>query len=223
MPFVNRRVQGSRAFVFAMLAVFTWSMAYAGELSSLKLEAMQFWLSLEYFGVAPLPVLWLLLALLYSGKEKYVTTRNVILLFVVPAVTIILVATNQFHHFVYSAVSVDTQGPFPMLSLTRGPGYWINMVYAYITTILGVILLLTRLSHPRLVYRKQVIAMFCGLLVPWVLNVLYQMFNFVPFHHLDLTPFGFMITGFIISWAMYRYQLFDMVPIAQRPCFGNNG
>ena len=213
--FVNRRVPGSRAFGFAMLAVFTWSMAYAGELSSLKLEGMLFWLSLEYLGVAPLTVLFLLLALIYSGREKFVTTRNIILLFIVPTIIIALVATNQFHHFVYSAVGVDEQGPFPMLALTRGPGYWINIVYSYSALILGVILLSTRLSHPRLVYRKQVIAVLCGLLVPWVLNVLYQMFNIVPLHHLDLTPFGFMVTGFVIAWAMYRYQLFNMVPIAR--------
>jgi len=212
---LKRRVPGSQVFAFAMLSVFIWCIAYAGELSSLKLEGMQFWLSLEYFGVSPLPVLWFILALLYSGREKYVTTRNVMLLFIVPAVIIALVATNQFHHFVYSAMSVDTNGPFPMLSLTRGPGYWVNIVYSYIILILGMILLLTRVRHPHLVYRKQIIAMLAGLLVPWVLNMLYQIFNFVPFQHLDLTPFGFTVTGVVIAWAMYRYQLFNMVPIAR--------
>jgi len=195
-----------------MVSVCAWCVAYAGELSSLKLETMLFWLSLEYAGVATLPVFWLILALLYSGREKFLTVRNIVMLFIVPVMIIALVATNQLHHFVYSAVSADLDGPFPMLSLTRGPGYWINMFYSYFTLMLGAILLLTRLNHPRLVYRKQIIAMLIALLFPWALNLLYQIFNITPLYHLDLTPYGFAVTGLIIAWAMYRYQLFDITP-----------
>ncbi|MBN1376059.1 MAG: diguanylate cyclase, partial [Dehalococcoidia bacterium] len=195
---------------------FIWSITYAGELSSLHLQGMLFWLSLEYLGVATIPVLWLMLALLYSGREQFVTTRSTILLFIVPVIIIVLVATNEIHHFVYRAVSLDTDGPFPMLSLERGPGYWINAVYAYVTLATGVVFLLDRLRHTHEMYRKQVVAMLLALLVPWVLNLFYQVFNSVmPFQHLDLTPYGFAVTGVVVSWAMYRYQLFDIAPAAR--------
>lgn len=214
--FTGLRIIGSRVFGFAMLAVFTWSIAYAAELSSVYLQGMLLWLSVEYLGVATIPVLWLLLALLYSGREQLVNVRSVILLFILPVIIIILVATNDMHHFVYSAVSMDTDRSFPMLSLERGPGYWINAIYAYITLITGVAILLERLRHVQEMYRRQVLAMLLALVVPWVFNLLYQLFNYImPFQHLDLTPYGFAVTGVVIGWAMYRYQLFNVAPAAR--------
>ena len=95
----SRRVIGSRTFAILMFALFIWSTAYGGELASLKLEGMLFWTVLEYLGIATVPVLWLILVLLYTGREESVTVRNVILLFIVPAVTIIMVGTN--HNYCY--------------------------------------------------------------------------------------------------------------------------
>ncbi len=218
---VTRRVIGSRTFAVLMFALSVWSLAYGGELASLRLEGMLFWTVLEYLGIVTVPVLWLLLVLLYTGREELVTSRNVILLFIVPAVTIILVGTNQFHHFFYSAVSVDTEGPFPMMILAKGPWSWVHTGYSYITILVGMVLLSEKLLHERVVYRKQIIAMLIGSLVPWIFNILYQIFSFMPLHHLDVTPYGFAITGIVIAWAMYRYQLFDLVPVARDRVFEN--
>jgi diguanylate cyclase (GGDEF)-like protein/PAS domain S-box-containing protein len=213
--FSSQRVTGSRTFAFAMLAVLAWSLSYAAELSSVNLEAQQFWLSLEYLGVATIPVLWLLLALLYSAKDRFVTARNVILLLILPIITIVLVATNPYHHLVYTTVSLDATEPFPIMSLTRGVWYWVNAIYAYIVIVAGIVLLLERLTHPRDMYRKQVIVMLAGLIVPWLCNMIYQVSNFQFFYHIDLTPYGFAVTGVVIAWAMYRYQLFSMAPVAR--------
>jgi diguanylate cyclase (GGDEF)-like protein/PAS domain S-box-containing protein len=212
---ISGRVIGSRTFAALMFALFVWSVAYGGELASLRLEGMLFWTFLEYLGIATVPVLWLLLVLLYTGREESVTVRNVILLFIVPAVTIIMVGTNQFHHLFYSSVTVDTGGPFPMMSLTKGPWSWVHTVYSYVTILIGIVLLSERLLQQSVIYRKQIAAMLIGSVVPWVFNILYQIFGFMPLQHLDVTPYSFTITGIVVAWAMYRYQLLDLVPVAR--------
>jgi diguanylate cyclase (GGDEF)-like protein/PAS domain S-box-containing protein len=212
--FSRRPVVGSRVFAFLMLDLCVWSIFYGVELSCLSLEGMMFSAVMEYLGIATVPVLWLILTLLYTGRGKLVTRRNIILLFIIPAVTIVMVATNQLHHFYYSSASVDTSGSFPMLALTRGPWFWVHSAYSYAVLLTITFLLIERMGKPGTVFRYQVIALLVGMSVPWTVNILYVVFGMVPFGHLDLTPFAFTVTGVVVAWSMFRHGLFDIMPTA---------
>ena len=212
--FARRPVVGSRVFAFLMLALCVWSVFYGLELSCVTIDGMLACAAVEYLGIASVPVLWLILTLLYTGREKWVTRRNVILLFVVPSITVVMVATNQLHHFYYDTASVDTGGPFPMLALTRGPWFWVHSIYSYAALLAGTVLLIERLWKPGTIFRNQVIAMLIGVSVPWVVSILYVAFGFMLFRHVDPTPFAFTITGLVVAWSMFRLGLFDIVPLA---------
>jgi len=212
--FARPPVVGSRVFAFLMLAVCVWSVFYGLELSCLSLEGMLAIIVLEYLGIATIPVLWLMLTLLYTGREKMVTRGNVVLLFIIPFITIVLVATNPLHHLYYSSAGLDNSGPFPMIALTRGPWYWVNSVYSYALLLAGTILLIAKLGGAGTVFRSQVIAMLIGVSVPWAVNILYIAFGLMPLGHVDLTPFAFAVSGVVIAWGMFRYGLFDIVPVA---------
>jgi PAS domain S-box-containing protein len=45
-------------------------------------------------------------------------------------------------------------------------------------------------------------------------NLLY-LIGYRPFAFLDLTPFAFMATGFVIAYGLMRFRLFELVPIAR--------
>jgi diguanylate cyclase (GGDEF)-like protein/PAS domain S-box-containing protein len=212
--FTRRSVVGARVFAVLMLALCVWSVFYGVELVCLNLEGMLACAAMEYLGIATLPVLWLILTLLYTGQEKWVTRRNVGLLFVIPAITIAMVATNQWHHLYYSAAGVDTSGPFPMIALTRGPWFWVHTVYSYTALLTVTYLLIKRLGKLGTVFRSQVIAMLVGMSVPWTVSILYVGFGWTLFGHVDPTPFAFTVTGVIIAWGMFRYGLFDIAPMA---------
>jgi len=212
--FTRRSIVGSRIFAFLMLALCVWSVFYGVELSCLSLEGMLISAALEYLGIATVPVLFLILTLVYTGREKWVTPRNIILLFIIPCVTIAMVATNHLHYFYYSTTSVDTGGPFPMIALSRGPWFWVHSVYSYAALLLAAFLLIARMGKPGTVFRNQVIAMLVGLCVPWTVSILYVAFGLMPFGHLDLTPFAFAITGVVIAWSVFSHGLFDIVPMA---------
>jgi diguanylate cyclase (GGDEF)-like protein/PAS domain S-box-containing protein len=210
-----RRVAGSRVFAFVMLAVSLWSLAYGAELACLNLESMMLVTEFEYLGIATVPVLWLILTLLYTGRSKWICTRYIIGLFIVPFITLVLVSTSQFHHFYYSSISLDISGPFPQLSLTRGTWYWINSGYAYAAVLLSAGLLLEKLRSPHSAYRPQIIAMLIGVSFPCIVNVLYLAFGLALFGHVDLTPFAFAASGIVITWGIFRYRLFSIIPIAR--------
>jgi PAS domain S-box-containing protein len=58
------------------------------------------------------------------------------------------------------------------------------------------------------------VALFLAVFAPWIANAL-SVFQVTPFRHLDLTPFGFTVTGLAMSWGVLRYQLLDLVPVAR--------
>jgi PAS domain-containing protein len=210
-----RNVAGSRVFAFVMLAVSIWSLGYGAELACLNLEGMMLVTELEYLGIVTIPVLWLILTLLYTGRSKWVSPRYIISLFIIPFITLVLVSTSQFHNFYYSSINLDTSGPFPQLSLTRGIWFWINSIYSYAAVLLSAGLLLEKLRYPHPAYRPQITAMLIGVLIPWIVNILYLAFGLSLFGHVDLTPFAFAISGMVITWGIFRYRLFSIIPIAR--------
>jgi diguanylate cyclase (GGDEF)-like protein/PAS domain S-box-containing protein len=210
-----RRVEGSRVFALNMLALSIWCFAYGAELTCLNLEAMMFFVEFEYLGIVTIPVLLLILTFVYTGRGDWVSPRYVIGLFIIPFITLILVSTSQFHNLYYGSISLDTSGPFPQLTLTRGIWFWINSGYAYIAVILSAGLLLEKLRYPQPVYQPQIIAMLIGVSVPWVANILYIGIGFSFFGHVDPTPFAFAVSGIVVAWGIFRYRLFGVIPVAR--------
>jgi len=87
----RRRLTGAWSLVLVMAAVAAWSLGYVFEILAPELSAKLFWTDVQYVSITTLPVLCLVFALQYAGQEQWLTRRNVALLLVVPAVTLVLV------------------------------------------------------------------------------------------------------------------------------------
>ena len=168
----------------------------------------------EYVGVTSVSALWLMFALGYSQMTHWLTRRNVLLLWIMPSLTFVLAATNEWHRLVWSniAPASDREGAFFVYS--HGPWFWLFAAYNYVVLLLGTLALgraLLRFPH---VYRRQAQALLVGLAIPWVSNAIY-LAGWSPSRGLDLTPFAFTLTGVVCAWGMFRFQLFDLVPVAR--------
>ena len=205
---------GAIPFSWLMLAQAEWSLGYALELLSVGLPAKFFWTNLQYLGVVCVPFAWLVLALEYTGLQKWLTRRNLILLTTEPAITLLLIWSNGFHGLFRSDVRLDISGPFPSLVATFEIWFWINAIYSYILILLGTTLLLQMLVRSPLLYRGQAAVLLIGVLAPWVGNALY-INGLNPFPHLDLTLFGFTITGVALAWGLFRFRLLNIAPVAR--------
>ncbi len=210
----RRSATGALPFIFLMTGLFSWALGYGCELLARDLPAMRVWTRVEYLGIATSPAFLFIMTLQYIGKDNLLTRRNVILLFVIPVVTMILNFTNELHYFYYTAVGLDVHGSVMLQALTPGPWYYVHVAFSYSMMLASLLLLLRSILRGASTYRAQAIVMFGGLLIPFVANFLYVL-QVRPFGHLDITPFAFIISGCIIAWGMFRYQLFDLAPIAR--------
>jgi PAS domain S-box-containing protein len=210
----RRPAPGSWPMVFLMSAVALWSFAYALELGSANLEAQIFWAKVQYLGIVSVPVIWLVLALEYTGLDRWLTRRNLLLLAIVPLLTLLLVWTNELHGLIWAQVGQTTVNSYAILDLTHGGFFWVYFVYAYLLLLAGTIRWLQVLIRSPQLYRGQAGAVLVGAFVPWIGNALYVS-GLSPFPHLDLTPLAFTVSGLTLAWAIFHYRLLDFVPVAR--------
>jgi PAS domain S-box-containing protein len=211
----HRTAPGATAFAVLMLLVVEWSLGYALELGSVDLPTKIFWAKVEYLGIVTLPLVWLVFALQYTGRERWLTRRYLVLLAMGPLITLSLVWTNGVHGLIWSRTGLDAGGPFPLLDVTYGAWFWVHLAFSHLLVLFGTILLVLVAFRSSRLYRQQAIALLIGVLAPWVANGLYVL-DLGPDPNLDPTPFAFTLSGLALVWGLFRFRLLDIAPVARR-------
>lgn len=211
----KKEAKASRIFGWLMLVLSIWAFAYGIELTVSTLDRMLFWIRIEYLGISVIPAIWFMFCLSYSGHDRWLDAPRIILLFLIPITTLLLVWTNDWHYLYYASVAVDdTSGPFPLLNFERGIWYWVHTVYFYILLVWGTILLLQNYRNSDPLFKRQTLLVFYGAFFPWFANFIYLL-GFRPFGHIDLTPFVFTLSGLIIGIGLLQFKLFEIIPVAR--------
>jgi PAS domain S-box-containing protein len=209
----RRGVPGSSSFSWLMLAIAIWSFTsalhtLAGDTATRVMIA-----KVQYLGVAPIGVLWLLFISQYSRSEWPTHRLLRAALWIVPAITLLLAATNDQHRAYWIAIDEIETASGTRLVYTGGTWYWVHAGYSYVLMAIGTFILFRGLRRFPPPYRRQTVLMIAGAIVPWVSNLLY-LSRTLP-ATIDLTPIGFTVSGACFTWAMYRYRLFGLVPVAR--------
>jgi PAS domain S-box-containing protein len=210
----RRDVPSAPPFVVLTLAVTVWSLANALELAGADLFTKLLWANVQYLSYVTLPVAWLALVLAYTGRDKWLTGRRLALLSIEPVITVILIWTNDLHGLVRRNIYLDTSGPFSVIGKTPGPWYWIHAVYSYVLLFAAAYLLIRALVHAQPLYRRQTLVLLLGFLVPFVWNASYYL-GVSPSLRYDIAPAVIGAAGIAIAWSLFRYRLFDIVPVAR--------
>jgi PAS domain S-box-containing protein len=207
----NRRAQpAAKPAVALMVAVFVWSMGYLLEFMGVELETKLFWAKMQYFGIVSLPVALFLFALAFSGRYEWLTTRKFSALIIIPAITLILVLSNESHRLVWSDWSLESvRGDTVLLRLEHGPAFWLHTIYAYGLLVASTVLIVRALKRRPREYRGQIISVLLGIALPWLTNAISNLV-----FGIDLTPFAFIVSGLALAWSIYKYHLFERAPNA---------
>ncbi len=211
----HRSAPSARFLLILMVAVAEWCIVSAMEIKVSDLGDKLFWVKLEYLGAAWVGVLFLFFILVVTGKEAWLTRKRILMLSVVPISVIVLALTNDFHHLLWSDAWLNNEGLAPLVAYQRSVGFWIFITYSYILMISGLSILIKELFISRELYRKKLLVILLGALIPWGANGIY-LFELSPLGHLDLTPFAFTLSGLACAWGMFRYQLMNIISLAHK-------
>ncbi len=204
---------GAGWFTALTFSAFSWALCYGLEMVSTDLPATLLWSKMQYLGAVSLPVAWLALVLTYTGQRRWLSPRNVALLFVVPLITLALVWTNEYHELIWVNPGLETGLPFNTLSFAPGMWYWVNIAYAYALLVLSTILLVAAFVRSTPLYRRQIAFLLLFSLITWIGNLAYTV-GLTP-QGMNLTPVTFSVSGLLIAWGLFRYRILDVVPVAR--------
>lgn len=214
----NRKIRGALPFFFTMLLAMIWIVCQALSLAATDLSTKIMWANIYWLAIMYAPVTYLILTITFTGRERWLTKKwFIIILLIVPLVHNALVWTNEWHSLMRQNVCLNTSGPFPVISATFGPLVWGFTTYNLFITILSLAILAETLRHQAKFYREQILLLFFGLLIPVLFNVMY-ITDRLPISY-DPTPSILGLSGLLIAWGIFRYRLFDVIPVARSTVF----
>lgn len=201
-----------------MVSVGIWSLFYGLELGCRDLETIKIFTAISYLGIASLPVFWLVFAARYSHCDSWLKPLSKMLIFVVSAITILAVSTNDLHWLFYRDRELITIGSHVFQKLVPGPFWWLHIAYSYILVLLGLIMMIKLFHSGDKTRRKHVAMLLLAALLPYVLNIAYVL-GFRPYGILDITPIAFFWMGIILSINVFSLKFLDISPFAMDRLF----
>jgi PAS domain S-box-containing protein len=222
ISYQRRAVIGATTLMWIMLALTWWSGFNGIENLNSSLGWHQLWSRLGYFGIVSVPVLWLIFAIQYSWQEKAPSVRKLAWLWIVPAITMIMLWTNNWHGLMWLSIDMVKLQGMSVQSVEHGTYFWVHAIYTYGAVLAGAIILVRRAMQTEDAYRGQAAMMLLAAFVLLLGNGLY-VFKLLPFRGLDITPFTFTISSLILAWGLFRFKLLDLIPVASEVILQNMG
>ncbi len=211
LAYRQRPKPGATWLAVMLVAVSWWAALYALELPIQRMAVRRPFMKLQWLASLTIPVLWLLFALEYTGRDRYVTRRSVAALLVVPAVVFGFVATFERHSLVYQNPQIVEQGGTYVVDHVFGPLFYLGIGYAYLVILVGSLLFVSLIFDRSPTHRRQSYALLAAVLAPWAGNLVHVLH--IPMFALDPTPIAFMVTGVASYVALDELELFEAVPV----------
>jgi len=202
-------------FVLTTICTTIYCFASAFALLSTTIEQISFWTTIQYIGMPFSPPLAVLFVMKYLGIP--ITKKKSVSLLIIPTISFIMVATNEFHHFHYRVFELEPNLGAPYTHIEIGTWYMIHGVFTFGCLFFAFLLLLSRWKETSKVYRPQLIALMWGQLVPMLTAFLYLIGLTPP--GIDPVPMVLCFTSALYLWSISKSGLFTVMPIAKDAIF----
>ena len=212
--YLRRPAPGCIPFMLFILAVAWWTFAYALEAGAQNNADKILWGKLEYFGIVLTGLTWLCFTLDFTGQTVWRKARFIIPMLVMPLATLIAAWTNQWHGWMWSSITSPDDSSSIFLVWRHGFWFWLFTIWQYALFISGIVILI-RASHNKYGdFRRQVIILAIGTLVPLVGSIMYVAFN-LSATVMGFSPLAFIAAGLFYALTIFRYRFLDVVPVAR--------
>ncbi len=210
----RRHVAGSKPFVIMVLSQAVWTCGYICELINTTLQGKVFWDDVQFVASAIWPLMFFAFVCEFSGRY-WRRPRLIWSLLILPIGFFLLLLFTDSNHHVVRPESILVPGiPFASLFYEFSPAVLITAVYIYGLIAAGIYVLISSFAQAHSLYRKQIALVLIGTMFP-IMGTLLTVLGVSFSAQRDTTPLTFAISNVIIAWALYRYGLFDIVPIAR--------
>ena len=162
-----------------------------------------------YLGVPVIVACVVLFAAEYTGRDDLLTARTVGLLSVHPAAVAVFVVLNPGGAFF---TSVDPASTVTGVAVGFGVAFWVHALYSYLALTVALLALFQEMYRSRRLYRRQFSLLAASVVITAVANYAY-IAGPVSF---DTAPLGILFAAGLLTVAITRYRLVEVVPVARQ-------
>ena len=210
----HRHIQGGTAYTWFVGGQVLWSLGYIFELLTPGLKEKIFWDSVQWFAGFFMLIMFPVFAVRYTGHDLKKPGLVWGLASIVPVLMTVVVLTDSQHHLIYSNPRLQYNSIYPELNYDFTWVVYGYAIYSYLVTFAGLGLLVRRMLHPHRLYARQIMTVALGFFTPIFFTILTTAgVEFMPFR--DVSILSFALGNLIIAVGLFRYKLFEVVPIAR--------
>src|SRR5512146_2843317 len=123
--FQRQHVRGGVALALLLLEFGLWAGANAVRVSLVDPAGQVAWLRLANALLVPAPLTALIFIAQLTGTDHWLTNFKLLLLFIEPLATVLLIAMNEVHGLYYTSFQRFDIGGRVQVIAVRGPWFWI--------------------------------------------------------------------------------------------------
>lgn len=215
-----KKSQSNLAIVFILMNIdmAVFSFGYGWEILSTTVASAYVSIKFQYLGLAVLSIYWFTLT--YKFKtNNYPSFKTYLYLTAVPAITIFMVMTNEYHNLFYTSLTIDKTTSFFHVDTGKGPFYYVFILYSYVVLVFMLISLYKSYKLNKHNLKLQNKLMFIASIMPSTCNIVY-LFGVTP-NNFDPTPFGFLLMSYFCYRAVFEYAFLDLKDIIRGSTYDN--
>lgn len=206
----HRRINGTHHLLVLSLIGTTWGLIYLVELLVKPVSFKLVMYDMEFIPVSFMAPVFFLLTLVFTGKGQRI--RNSLwLIYVIPTITAVVVASNEYHHLLRRETQAGIGGLAE--SFVHGPWYWVVIIHSVSLLIISVGLLLSAyLRAPRwsrgrvggLLVASLIITGAAALSLPaWIRNI-----------EMNLTLIALLMALMFLAYSLLSRRMLEVIPLA---------
>lgn len=206
----RRNATGAFMLTILLLALAWWDITYAIFWAGVPGPSKYFWLDITYIGTVMVPPALFIFTLQLTNKANWLQRPLLLFMMLEPILVLICLFTDPHHGLFFAGKRVENSA----VILDAGPVFWLNVVYSYTLTLASTILIIQGFYRSSGIYRKQFGIILAGITLTWLNSVIFVI-GLNPLPGADNTPFSFTIAAVAFAFAIGRYHLLDIIPVAR--------
>lgn len=201
-----RKMPGAKTIALAQVGKIIWLASLL--LASIRTELPDkiVWITVQMVAAILLTNIWFINILQFSRQTNSIPPKLKYGLGVTFCGLSWLLLSN-WHGLVWQKAWLEGSTVF----LVFGLGHLVVIAYAYLLGIISTVLTVRWVVTSVGLRRRQALWYFTGAMVSWLCHGMWRVLG----GSFELVPWGFLINGVIVTWIYYRWQFYNILPLAQ--------
>jgi PAS domain-containing protein len=207
---------GSRPIGVLFVVISIWVVGGAIELLADSYSMFSIGRTGHFVGTALVPIVAYVCFREYTGTEM--PTSRMALILVIPTISIVLAATNQYHELMWFAPFVNEAGQYLTRPDKWGPWFlFAHLPYSYAVILAAIITLLAHSSAVAPAHRRGLLLMSAACIAPLIATAAYDIgvgpntISYVPIVFAGMLP--------IYAWLIIGERIIEVTPVAYETVF----